>query len=530
MSLLQRLPAKLLFPSSLLLAGVFNLLMVFFPWAGFETNDDALMMHISAGSLSGEGSPYLVYSHIYLGNMLVWLYGQFPGINFYPIYLYTAHWLSLSALLYFCAHFHGRMILLFCLFFLLPVEMLMLCNLQFTSASIMVAFAGLMIVLLALRKKSVPLLLFAAVLFIISLLIRWESFILVSILGFFPLAFEFYHNRWKTFLLFLSLFILAAFGLRQIHESAYAFGVGETVMNPETEQQMRFIMDFPQRVSETDLEKAGWSINDYKLCRQWFWADSEFYHWENFKKLSNTIVFDLSPQGKLMSLLHFIYSCCGFMAAFFLVFYLFRNASSKRQMAVWIVPLLVLLAGLFLLERIVPRVVIPALTCILMVIVAEAGQIKGRYPNIFFGLSSALILFQIYLSADKNLSSRADFEKSIAVLNKYPDHLIINKDSWVNLEGCPLWEDPRRYSKGNLFWIDVLAGYPVYNDMLKKREIGNLMKAVWNKPDVMVMADQVDDIIIYAAEHYNEEIGQTVVEHDVNRGVHLFHLWKKNNW
>lgn len=530
MSAFPRITEKLPFLSSLVVAGIFVLFFYFIPWTGFETNDDALMMHISSGSLSGLGSPFLVYSHYYLCKLLVWLYGSFPGVNFYPLFLFFSHWVALTSLLYFCLQSPGKNTLHFCLFFLLPVETLLLCNLQFTSTAIMVAFGGVMLMINAVRQRSTIHLLLSALLLTLGAMIRWESFLLAAAVGIFPIALEFYRKRWRTLLVVIPFFVVIVVVIRHAHLKAYAERVGETIVNPVTELQMRRIMDFPAKISISELKQAGWSLNDYQICREWFWADPEFFQGTNMKNLEQAIKFDFSLSGKIVSLLHFVKTNIGFVAAFLILFYFLPEVVDKKQFRTTALPILFILISFFMLERLLPRVVIPVLTCSLLLLIANAEQFKIPLQPITFSICTVLLLIQLYFSAERNATNKQNFESTFSCLKKYDDHLIVNKNSCMNLEGCPIQADPRYYSPGNFLWVDVLAGYPVYNEVLQKRGINNLMKAIWERPDVMVLADQVDDIVCYAKEHYQEEIGQTVVERDVNKGVHLFHLWRKNNW
>jgi hypothetical protein len=306
-------------------SSIFVAFNIFFVGMGFDTNDDALMMHISAGSLSGTGSEYIIYSHIYLGQLYVWLYRCFPGYNWYPIFLVVIHWVSLTATLFFCnvkIPAQGKTMVVF---FLLCVETLLLQRLQFTSTSLVAAFAGLQLCLMSIPEKNFTKLIFAFLLLLLSMLIRWESFLLVVFIGFLPLMFAFLGSKWRLFLFSIFLFGLLIVCIRTKQIGDYSDRVGQTILNSESDYPLRRIMDFPTIASAAGLESINWSENDFRLCKSWFWADSDFYTTENIKKLSSVMRFDFTIENKVFTMLRFIKGNFALLGAFLLLLFFIKR-------------------------------------------------------------------------------------------------------------------------------------------------------------------------------------------------------------
>ncbi|MBP9881018.1 MAG: hypothetical protein WAT27_18435, partial [Chitinophagales bacterium] len=68
--------------------------VLMFMHPSYETSDDTMMNYIAAGTLNGEPSQYLVFSNYLEGVFLKWLFIRFPGINWYPLFLYIIQLLA----------------------------------------------------------------------------------------------------------------------------------------------------------------------------------------------------------------------------------------------------------------------------------------------------------------------------------------------------------------------------------------------------------------------------------------------------
>jgi hypothetical protein len=156
------------------------ILIWFLPWR-FQTNDDELMMWLVSGAYTGTPESYAVFIHPLLSWLFSKLYTFFPAIPWYPMTWFgvmyvsyvvflrlvwgnskTKNYHNLSALVTFCLLVH------FLLF------------LQFTIVAGFLAFSGYYVLVFSPEKEFRKSSFFPWILLSFSILIRWESFVLIS--------------------------------------------------------------------------------------------------------------------------------------------------------------------------------------------------------------------------------------------------------------------------------------------------------------------------------------------------------------
>ncbi len=150
----------------------------FLPWR-FQTNDDVMMMWLVSGAYTGEPEPYAVFIHPWLSWSFSKIYGLIPETNWYGLTWFGVNFLSAFLLLKkiwsitFPAiqkHFWSLFIALISFHFaFFP---------QFTLIAGFAALAGLMVI----WDSSLPRFrLWAFLVLFMSLSIRWESVVLISL-------------------------------------------------------------------------------------------------------------------------------------------------------------------------------------------------------------------------------------------------------------------------------------------------------------------------------------------------------------
>ncbi|PZX47658.1 hypothetical protein [Algoriphagus chordae] len=170
----------------------------FLPWR-FQVNDDVIMMWLVSGAYTGEPESYVVFIHPILSWVFSKLYTLSPSIPWYPLTWFMIIYLSYLALILSLSQtnmgFNGKNILsLFCLCLFLHFALF----LQFTIVSGIAGITGFILLSFSISTKTKGLYLFSIVLFIFSILIRWESFILISLgLGFYFLIFKTFNGILK---------------------------------------------------------------------------------------------------------------------------------------------------------------------------------------------------------------------------------------------------------------------------------------------------------------------------------------------
>jgi hypothetical protein len=155
----------------------------FLPWR-FATNDDVIMMWLVSGAYTGTPEYYAVFLHPFLSWTLSKLYIFFPFIQWYSIAWFTTLYLS----------FFGVVICMIdskistgwqkvILFSILVLWVHFSFFLQFTLIAGVAGFSGFLVFEKSIQKGSKAYSILAFLLIFSSILIRWESFILIA-LGF----------------------------------------------------------------------------------------------------------------------------------------------------------------------------------------------------------------------------------------------------------------------------------------------------------------------------------------------------------
>ena len=112
----------------------------------YETNDDLTMQMIASGFYTGHPDGHLVFTNILIGWALCFLYGTWPGCNWYLIYLLVIHFAALTAIAFLIVSRRGGWLftLLYIGFFMF-VETHILLYLQFTTTAFLAGTAGLLL-------------------------------------------------------------------------------------------------------------------------------------------------------------------------------------------------------------------------------------------------------------------------------------------------------------------------------------------------------------------------------------------------
>lgn len=161
----------------------------FLRWAtpSFSTNDDVLMLKIASGTLSGTPSDHLVFTNVLIGRALVAAFANAPHVNWYGLYLYAAHYLGTTAILYALLRrsLSWQSFVAFAgLWFVFELRLLLL--IQFTSTAGVVAAGGLVLLLGEEergRRLGVLRGLCGAALLVLAAMIREEAFFLAMLVA-----------------------------------------------------------------------------------------------------------------------------------------------------------------------------------------------------------------------------------------------------------------------------------------------------------------------------------------------------------
>lgn len=163
----------------------------FLPWR-FQVNDDVIMMWLVSGAYTGTPESYAVFIHPILSWIFSKLYTIVPIIPWYPLTWFMVMYMSYLGLILTLSQIkmgsNGKSILsLLCLYLFLHFGLF----LQFTLVAGTAGFSGLLLFYIASGKRIGALYFFSLVLFTFSIMIRWESFVLILLgYGFYLLCFK----------------------------------------------------------------------------------------------------------------------------------------------------------------------------------------------------------------------------------------------------------------------------------------------------------------------------------------------------
>ncbi len=208
--------------------GALGVLLIWnLPWR-FQVNDDVIMMWLVSGAFTGKPEPYAVFIH----PLLSWIFSKFyswcPGFNWYGVSWFFVIAFSYFLLIYRISALSYHLLTKSFLAFLLLLISLHFCIFpQFTLIAGFAAFSALSVWFSEESPSKLVFRSLAMLLFVVSILIRWESAVLIGLgFGLFVFmtgGFSYFKVKRKQFLPFVFLF-LALLGGKWIWEknSEYA--------------------------------------------------------------------------------------------------------------------------------------------------------------------------------------------------------------------------------------------------------------------------------------------------------------------
>ena len=284
----------------LILALLVNALFfgVFFLWMNpaFETNDDIGMMLTSSGVRTGQPSEYLTFPNILIGTTLKFLYRHTTGINWYPIYLISIHFLAMVLILYSIVTLRRRWLsvlqyILVFIFFEYPL----LLRLQFTSTAIVTGIGGVCIFLTSLRRTTWESWLYfgMAILGIVTAgLIREKVAYLVIVFAAPVLVMLFRESKTYKIPVFLIASLSILFLCIRYDRSYYS-------RDPAWREFIEYntirgqLHDYPKLTfneqTKPVFEKIGWDENDFLMFHHRFFSDRIVYSKEKLAFVNDTL-------------------------------------------------------------------------------------------------------------------------------------------------------------------------------------------------------------------------------------------------
>ncbi len=261
----------------------------------FQTNDDTTMLlYLSGKLIAKENTEYVLFINFVLARFLKNLYLYFPDFPWYGgifiLFLYT----SFSYVLYLLLFRLPRLIVLtlYLLFFIF-LGYTVLVSLQFTSVSGVMAIAGLWGLLFSQKHGKLfwgysPIIL-GALLYFLSALLRFESWLLVSAL-FIPIGLFVFLKEKKSFLYrFIPSGIAVLLGLLlfRYHQYQYEKDDNYAAFNQLRGELLDYNLMGKLAISQRSaaLHSVGWTETELALLNVWMYMDTSIYSYQKLEKL-----------------------------------------------------------------------------------------------------------------------------------------------------------------------------------------------------------------------------------------------------
>lgn len=261
----------------------------------FQTYDDPQMLFSLLGMVwLPAPSPLLLYSHPYIGKLLLQLYAALPAIPWYVLYLLAALWAAHLVLLYLLLKKQPPLPALagYFLFFMLVSAHLLL-HLQFTLSAALLCVAGFFLWMDGIREASRGQLWTGMLILLAGSMIRAYSCWLVLALLLPLAALQLYAGTGRqrlegliSLLLALPLFVAIQLGATSCYSSAEWQQFGR--FNQLRAQFVDYLA--VERIRDEGerkqlLARHAWTENDYLMLREWFFMDSSLYNIQRFEDI-----------------------------------------------------------------------------------------------------------------------------------------------------------------------------------------------------------------------------------------------------
>lgn len=310
---------------------------------GYAINDDLKMISIAVGYPGSSPAPFLVFSNVLLGFLLVALHALHTSLNWEMLLFSAINLLSVSALLYVLlegsmptSHKIGGIALV------LASAAYFALNITFTSVAALACFAGLCLIMTAarsasgLRKRAV---LAGMTLILVASLIRLEMLALVFPL-FVPAGIFLFHSfNTRTVIsatVVTASLVFAGYALDRLYVRAHPDWNAYYFYNKAAQQ-----LQDAHRLENVgrQIRQIGWSGNDQELFARYFFPDAGIYSIDRIRYLIDHV--PGTGQDPAASAMVFLKSLANLAALSSLVLIvsigLWTQASPGTRTATWIV-------------------------------------------------------------------------------------------------------------------------------------------------------------------------------------------------
>jgi hypothetical protein len=521
---------------------------IFFLWMNpaFETNDDVRMMLGVSGISTGVPSEYMMYTNVIIGIILKFLYTQLPGINWYTFYLYAAHYLAMSVILYSIVQLRMSWLRIFqyvllCIFIEYPLLMI----LQFTSTAFVVALSGFCLLLSALQShgaQSWRHVVVSALLLVLAGLIREAVFYGAMLLIVPVLILKFWGIQTLKIPVCLGVSGLLFFIVIEYNRQYYA---GDPSWKEYyTSNKLRGRLHAYPKLKYNEqtrhvFDAVGWSENDVLLFQQGLFFDQKIFSVEKMEYIDN----NLKNQRSWREILDVLYGMLGQekIITIFTPFFLFLSiAYSPKNQRKFMYGMAIVAAGMCLAlaysARLPFRIFIPIMMFVNTACILFNSDLKlpvfdeiALNKKIVYSAAVAIVLFfmlpvnflMIRYWNKVNQENTLGLKEKLQYLSPGRDNLYIvwtggMAKKTYNIAYTSPYSDLKEYQNLNLLLTGWSTNSPINERMKARFGIDNVyLSFEENKNIFLVMNNQrrnQDMISTYMMEHYRQKIRFDVVK------------------
>lgn len=285
---------------ALAINSIFFLLLVCFCDFKYEVSDDFIMASIVSGAYGGTPNPHMIFVNVIIGYLLIPLYNICPTISWYFVFqlllLFSASTLVVYFLLCKLETSKATMLaMIFLLFFTGDAYILM----QFTKTAMFAVIVGGLIFIWSLftgQKQRIAF--FSAILCLFGSMLRFEVIYIAGGFIVFVLIYEFFSLYKKNKLRIVSakifiggvLLIGGAFALHYVDVNAYDNDTYRYFYEYNSlRAQIVDYQDYGYNAYADALSEIGISENDYKMLKNWNFADNDFYTLDTMRAVAGII-------------------------------------------------------------------------------------------------------------------------------------------------------------------------------------------------------------------------------------------------
>jgi hypothetical protein len=484
----------------------------------YDSGDDVYLLYLLGGGFGQAPTELLHYNHImhpYLGWIIKSLFSLSPGINWYSVFLYLAHFTSSSVVLFVLLQQHRKKIALpvFAVFFLV-FELWFLLQITFTVTAVAVSIAGFYLLLYRIRAgKTGSKLIFPVALLVIASLFRIHVMIPLLIISI-PTALALPGKKNKYYFTgALAVALIFITGLNFLQQQYYIRQIPNWQQEENYRQAVFHYFNNPVRYDAAAIPGSG---TEREMLESGIFIDKGFLSEEKINALSEEVhykhrVFDGQTKNSIYWV--FIEARIFLLASFTLLTGAFLYSNKANRIAILAsaaVAAGILLYLFFFLK--LPFYLVPALLCAAAMLPwpLTASKKAMSYPVQNLLLFSSMLLcgawgfIRAYKINSRNSGFNNAFHFAYKEISSHPDKLFFVTEDLFPMDYFSVWDTPQQYQVKNLLYKD-----PLFNntEQVILKPFGFLsVKEIWGSNKVLFWGRQTGTLKKYFREVYKKDI------------------------